>query len=300
MPDPKIGSDAARFAIRDRAAPTVARAAAVILILVLLVGVPFVIVSPALAEHLLFYPDRRDPGAPPVLASVAGERVELETSDGVGIFGWWYGPPDASAAVLLLHGNAGNVAGRTVLAEGLVAREIGVFLLEYRGYGGNPGEPSIEGTIRDAEAGLDFVARRAGGEERTVLFGRSLGGAVGMQALEGRRVGAVILESTFTSLEAMARSVYPWLPGLLFRRLRGLLDTRSAVARLDAPLLVVHGSRDDLVPAEMGRQLLEAGPGPREWYEVPGAGHNDVFVVGGAAYFDRLARFLERWPPEEG
>ena len=234
------------------------------------------------------------------MASVAGERVELETSDGVGIFGWWYAPPGASAAVLLLHGNAGNVGGRTPLAEGLVARGIAVFLLEYRGYGGNPGEPSIAGAIRDAEAGLRFVADRAGGEERTVLFGRSLGGAVGMQALEGAAVGAVILESTFTSLEAMANSVYPWLPGFLFRRLSGLLDTRSAVARFEGPLLVVHGSEDDLVPAEMGRELLEAGSGPRDWFEVRGAGHNDVFVVGGGAYFDRLATFVRRWAAGEG
>lgn len=283
--------------MRARTAHGLRRAGALALILVLVVGVPFVIVSPALAEHLLFFPDRRDPGPPPALASVPGERVRLETADGLEIFGWWYAPSDSAPAVLLLHGNAGSIGGRTPLAEGLLARGLAVLLLEYRGYGGNPGEPSIDGAIRDAEAGLRFVSDRAGGPERTVLFGRSLGGAVGMQALEGREVGAVILESTFTSLEAMASSVYPWLPGFLFRRLRGLLDTVSAAGRLDAPLLVVHGSEDTLVPPEMGRELLESAQGPAEWYEVPGAGHNDVFVVGGESYFDRVSGFVARRVP---
>lgn len=289
----KIGFRACPAAIRGAASPWLLRTLALILTLALVVGAPLVIVSPALAEHLLFLPDRRDPGEPPPLASVPGARVEIEAEDGMAVYGWWYEAGDGRPVVLLLHGNAGHVGGRTPLARGLVSRGLSVLLLEYRGYGGAPGEPTIPGVIRDAEAGLRFVAERAGGPEGAVLFGRSLGGAVGMQALEGRRVGGVILESTFTSLEAMGRSVYPWLPGIVFRRLRGLLDTRAAVAALEAPLLVVHGTNDGLVPPRMGRELLDAAPGPAEWYPVPGAGHNDVFFVGGEEYFDRLARFVE-------
>jgi len=290
----KIGDRVSPIAIRGAASPWLLRGIALILTLVLVVGAPLVIVSPALAEHLLFLPDRRDPGGPPALGSVAGARVEIEAEDGVATYGWWYEVGRGRPAVLLLHGNAGHVGDRTPLARGLVARGVSVLLLEYRGYGGAPGEPTIPGVIRDAEAGLRFVAERAGGRERTVVFGRSLGGAVGMQALEGERVGGAILESTFTSLEAMARAVYPWLPGILFRRLRGVLDTRAAVAGLGAPLLVVHGTNDGLVPPRMGRELLDAAEGPAAWYPVAGAGHNDVFYVGGEEYFDRLARFVER------
>jgi fermentation-respiration switch protein FrsA (DUF1100 family) len=95
-----------------------------------------------------------------------------------------------------------------------------------------------------------------------------------------------------TGSDAMAGAAYPFLPSVLFRRLRGHFDTRDAVEDLRIPVLVVHGSADRLVPTSMGREIYERVPEPREWYEVPGAGHNDVFLVGGSAYFDRLARFV--------
>jgi len=266
----------------------------VALLLLLVAGLAFMVLSPAVAEHLLFYPDRSDPGAPPRLAGVRGEQVELEARDGAELYGWWYAPDDPVGVLLLLHGNAGHLGDRAHVAEGLVRRRLAVFLLEYRGYGGNPGTPTIRGVVRDAEAGLEEVAKRAGGREEVVLMGRSLGGAVGIAAL-GRdtRVGGVVLESTFTSLEEIAATVYPWLPRLLFRRLRGLLDTRRGGEGLDAPLLVVHGTEDALIPASMGRELVRAAPGPAEWYPVPGAGHNEVPAVAGAAYFERIARFVD-------
>ncbi len=272
------------------------RAAILALLLALFLGVPVIVVSPSMAEHFLFFPDRRDVGRPPPLSGVDGRRVSVTASDGVETFGWFWevGGADGAPApvVLLLHGNAGSVAGRTPLAGGLVARGLSVLLLEYRGYGGATGEPTIDGVVRDARAGLERVASLAGSEERTVLFGRSLGGAVGMQALEDGTVGAVILESTFTSLEAIGQSVYPIFPDFVFRRLRGVLDTRSAVVGLRAPLLVVHGTEDGIVPFRMGVELHDAAPEPKAWHPVRGAGHNDVHVVGDAAYFDRLADFV--------
>lgn len=267
------------------------RGAVGVALLALLLGVPVVIISPSLAEHFLFFPDRSDPGPPPPLASVEGEAVEVETEDGLRLRSWWYRTGPGAPAVLLLHGNAGHLGGRTPLAEGLVERGVSVLLLEYRGYGGNEGDPTIDGLVRDARAGLEELERRVG-SSRTVLFGRSVGGAIGVQALAGRPVAGVILESCFTSLAEIAGSVYPILPSFFFGRLRGHLDTRAAVARIEAPVMVVHGTQDGIVPPRMGRALHEAAGEPKEWYAVEGAGHNDVFYVGGGAYFDRLARFV--------
>lgn len=269
------------------------RGAVGVLLLVLALGVPVVIISPSLAEHFLFLPDRSDPGPPPALGTVDGEVVRVETSDGLRLRSWWYGTGSGRPAVLLLHGNAGHLRGRTPLAGGLVTRGVSVLLLEYRGYGGNEGDPTIRGLVRDARAGLDELERRVGGS-RTVLLGRSVGGAIGAQAVADRPVAGVILESTFTTLEEVAGSVYPILPSFVFRRLRGHLDTRAAVAEMGAPVMVVHGTRDGLVPPDMGRELYEAAPGPKEWYAVEGAGHNDVHYVGGETYFDRLTRFIRR------
>lgn len=269
------------------------RGAVGVALFVLILGVPVVIVSPSLAEHFLFLPDRRHPGPPPNLGPVAGQAVAVETSDGLRLESWWYEAGPGAPAVLLLHGNAGNVAGRLPLARGLVERGVSVLLLEYRGYGGNEGKPTIEGLIRDARAGLEELSTRVG-DERTVLFGRSVGGAIGAQALEGRSVAGLVLESSFTTLAEIAESVYPVLPSFFFRRLRGHLDTRAALVRIRAPVLVVHGTRDGIVPLHMGLELYESAPEPKEWYGVTGAGHNDVFSVGGGAYFDRLAGFVRK------
>jgi len=261
-----------------------------------------VILSPGLAEALLFRPSRGDPGPPPALAGVRGEIAWISTTDGVRIQGWWYPVPagamsggvggDALPAVLLLHGNAGDISHRTPLARGLLEQGCSVLLLEYRGYGASEGSPSEEGVHLDAMAGLDFLLGRGLAPGRIIVFGRSMGGAVAAHLAAVRPVGGVILESAFTSLHGMARALYPFLPGFLLHRLRGRFDTLAEVGKLSGSILVVHGTRDEIVPYDMGRRLLDAaGPGT-EWYPVHGAGHNDVFWVGGEDYFRTLGSFI--------
>ena len=263
--------------------------------------------APLLAESLLFQPSRGDPGSPPELGGVAGELITVEASDGVAIQAWWYQLPGSAAAeveggllsvstsapaVLFLHGNAGDISHRTALAMGLLSSGLSVLLLEYRGYGGSGGSPSEEGLHLDAVAGHEYLSRRLGSPERVVVFGRSMGGAVAARLAAERTVGALIVEASFTSLEAMARSLYPFLPGFLFNRLRGRFDTLSRLSEVTAPILIVHGSEDEIVPLEMGKALAEAAGPAGEWLEVDGAGHNDVFWVGGREYFGRLAGFV--------
>jgi pimeloyl-ACP methyl ester carboxylesterase len=269
------------------------------------------VLSPALAEALLFQPSRGDPGPPPVLDGVPGESIRISTADGLEIQGWWYalaGPRSgevesgrsevasaaAPPAVLLLHGNAGDISHRTPLALGLIREGFSVLLLEYRGYGGSEGSPSENGLHLDALAAHDFLLDRLGGSGKIVVLGRSMGGAVGAGLAVARPTGGLILESAFTSLEAMAREIYPFVPGFLFRRLRGRFDTVARVREASVPMLVVHGSEDEVVPFRMGEALYRAAGPLGEWMEVPGAGHNDVFQVGGTAYFRALGDFIRR------
>jgi fermentation-respiration switch protein FrsA (DUF1100 family) len=121
-----------------------------------------------------------------------------------------------------------------------------------------------------------------------------MGGAVGAGLAAARPTGGLILESAFTSLEAMAREIYPFVPRVLFRRLKGRFDTMAAVREASVPMLVVHGTEDEVVPLRMGEELYKAGGRWGEWMEVAGAGHNDVFRVGGAAYFRALGDFIRR------
>lgn len=193
--------------------------------------------------------------------------------------------------VLFLHGNAGTVADRIPIAEGLVGEGLPVLLLEYRGYGRSQGRPSEEGLHEDALAGWGFLLELGWASRRQVVFGRSMGAAVAARLVAECPSGGLILESAFTSLRDMARLLYPFLPGFFSSRLEGRFDTRRQTESVRAPLLVIHGEEDDLVPVTMGRSVYEAGKGPKVWMPVPGAGHNDVYWVGGEEYFRRIRDF---------
>lgn len=273
--------------------------------------------SPSLAEFLLFQPDPTDAGDPPTVSGVEGAAVSLRASDGVAVHAWWYGREDSAGTVVVFHGNAGHLGYRVPLAEGLLDRGFSVLLAGYRGYGGSEGKPTEEGLHRDGLAAYAFATRQAGGAERVALLGRSLGGAVAAAVADaaGRAElppedtgsagttapyapqppGALVLDSTFTSLAAMGKAVYPFLPSFVFRRLEGRYDTLERVQRLRQPVLVVHGREDRIVPWSMGRALYEAASGPRRWLEVEGAGHNDLLTVAGRDYFLAIERFLREY-----
>jgi uncharacterized protein len=304
-----------------------------IILLLALGGTLVLLTSPLIVERLLFLPDRSDPGPPPVLAGVPGEAVDLVATDGTHLRAWWYealpltGDSAGSApAVLFLHGNAGHWGHRTFQAEGMLREGVSVFLLGYRGYGtsGEGSRPTEDGVIQDAAAGFHWLVPRAGGANRVVVHGRSLGGAVGAGLLRdpGVQPAGLILESTFTNLEAMARAAYPGLtrilPGVLLRRLRGRFEVERVVAdyagpgrvpRTDThgegpgsgglPLMVIHGMADGLIPVAMGRAIHAAAAAnpavrPDPLREVPGAGHNDLPWVMGADYFREVAAFVRR------
>lgn len=253
------------------------------------------VLSPSLAEWLLFQPSRGDPGPPPALQGIAGSRITLTTGDGIPIQAWWYALPgmggDSTPVILFFHGNAGDVSHRTPIAEGLLREGLSVLLLEYRGYGASAGKPTEEGLHQDALAAWDFLVEEVGDPGRIVVFGRSMGASVAARLAADHPPGGLVLESAFTSLEAIGHSVYPLLPGFLFYRLKGRFATRDWVTRVDAPLLVIHGTEDALVPVMMGREILGAATGPRTWLPVQGAGHNDVYWVGGLDYFRRIGAF---------
>jgi uncharacterized protein len=286
-------SSSSGFENRSAPPPGGLRRMITLLVLLGVMGGVLMIAAPLLAEHLLYHPSTADPGPPPAVGAVRGEDIALTTSDGVRIHGWWYEVPDAPA-ILLLHGNAGHIGHRGFIAHELVRRGWSVLLLEYRGYGNSEGRPSEQGLYRDAQAGFEFLVERTGAPERVALFGRSLGAAVAARLVAGSDAGALILDSPFTSLRDIAGAVYPFLPGVLFRRLEGRYDTRGALAGFGSPLLVITASRDRLIPPRMGRELFDGAAGPKEWYDVEGGGHNDLIDVAGPGYFDRLDDFLRR------
>ncbi len=245
----------------------------------------------AFQRRMIYYPVA---GVPPVASVLPGaEEVALRTDDGL-VLGAWFVPARGAArgTVLVLNGNAGNRAHRAPLARALADRGYAVLLFDYRGFGGNPGSPSETGLIRDARAARRHLASRPGVDPgRVALFGESLGAAVAVASAAEDPPAALVLRSPFTSMVAMGRLHFPFLP--VRRLLRDRYPSAERIASVRCPLLVVAGDRDGIVPPEESRALYEAAPAVhKRWLLVRGASHNDPALLYGARMLDAVADFL--------
>ena len=244
-----------------------------------------------LETRFIYFPSRGYDATPSGLG-LAYEDVWLTAEDGVRIHGWYLPVPRARWVTLVSHGNAGNISHRLDRALFLQARlRSSVFLYDYRGYGVSEGSPDEAGTYRDARAAYRYLVeekRVKAGE--LVLFGESLGSAVSLELALARPAAALVLEAPFTSVRDIARTTV-FAPLAPFVRTR--YESLARISRLRMPLLVVQGDRDEIVPPVQGRRLFDAAPEPKRYFAIPGAGHNDTYLVGGEAYWRTIAAFLE-------
>jgi fermentation-respiration switch protein FrsA (DUF1100 family) len=239
----------------------------------------------------VFFPQRKHDGQPADFG-LASREVNFTTADGLRLNGWYLPAPGAVNLLLFCHGNAGNISHRLDNLRLLHRAGIAVFIFDYRGYGLSRGKPSEAGMYQDAEAAWLWAREQAESQGgRVVIFGRSLGGVAATYLAAGHQPAGLILESTFTNLGAMAKSLMP-LPGLE-GWLKGRFNSLDRAPSVGCPVLMLHGDRDRTVPYRLGQKLFEALPQPKRFITLPGAGHNDTYVVGGPAYFDRLARFVD-------
>jgi fermentation-respiration switch protein FrsA (DUF1100 family) len=244
----------------------------------------------ALLNSLLFFPARKIL-ATPAQAGLAFEDVAIETGDGEQLHGWWVPTPAGSAGahVLLCHGNAGNVGDRVMHAALLCAAGLDVLLFDYRGFGRSTGRPSELGTYRDAHAARsELLARPVVDPDRVIYLGESIGGAVALAlALEHPPAGLVLM-STFTSVRDMARRHYPYIPRTA---VPDAYPSLRRVPELRAPLLIIHGDRDEIVPLLHADALFDAAPNPKRLHIIEGVGHNDLVTVAGEQWAGAVTDF---------
>ncbi len=240
-------------------------------------------------EKLIYYPVRHPEGLYAASSRPGGPRdVDLVAEDGVRLHAWLREPAAPVATFLFCHGNAGNLTHRLDILERLAAAGIRTFIFDYRGYGRSEGKPGEEGLYRDARAAYDRLAAEPGVEPgRIFAYGESLGGAVAAQLTLDRPCAGVILQSTFRSLRAIGRETFPVLHLLARHR----FETEAKLARIAAPVLVVHGEADTLIGPHHARRLHEAAREPKWLHLVPRADHNDLWEVGGRDLVLRLRRF---------
>ena len=281
----------------DRRFGRIARAARTLtIVLAILILVSLVVRYMLVLDRMMIYFPQRGIEATPDSVGLAYKDVYLTASDGTQIHGWHI-QGESDITLLWFHGNAGNISHR--LDNILMLHQrlgVGVFIVDYRGYGLSEGRPSEKGIYMDAEAALGYMTDELGlaAERDVILFGRSLGAGVAVEMATRREVRGVILESGFTSIRDMARASGSPLPiPLVLTLFEARYDSISKIGQVDSPVMILHGDRDDTVPYWMAEKLYAAASDPKTLYPIRGAGHNDTVYVGGEAYFKALRDFID-------
>jgi len=271
-------------------------------------------------RYLIYQPTRADAIDPEVSGLVTGrvEAIRVPTADGLELNGWLVHALNPSVdtnhngsafppVVVYFPGNAGHRGYRAIELDLLSRLGADAYLVDYRGYGDNPGKPTEANLAADAQAVWRFVTTtRHVKPTQVVLLGESLGGGVATRLASelseaGTPPGGLILRSTFSSLVDTASYHYPWLPVGMF-----LIDrypSAERIARVTCPVLVLHGNVDTIVPLELGKRLFEAAPAmsagaiAKTFVVLPGAGHNDIQYAAREPYRAAVKQFLDRLQP---
>lgn len=242
----------------------------------------------------MIYPASKYPSGeiPDELTRAGVEIVHLIPEEGIRLESWWFPPVDSEAPVILwFHGNGGDIRTRGHEALEWMRRGVGVFLLEYRGYGASTGEPSEAGFYRDAEAAWDHLTNeRKISASRIVPFGRSMGGGIASWIALGKSPSALILESSFTSLVDRAKELYPYLPVNLL--LKDRYPTLDRIPRIACPILIVHGTDDEVIDIHHSKELAKSRAEGITTHWVERAGHNNLVGTMGTRYHELIEQFI--------
>ncbi len=254
-----------------------------------------------LETGLLYFPLRHHL-AQPEHFGLSAEELRPSAQDGTRLHGWWLraqaSPParegslaaaDRSGVaaasrpvVIWFSGNGGNVSGVLENARRLINRlDVDIIAVDYRGYGHSEGAPSEAGLYLDGRAIYDAVRERGVPAERIVLFGRSLGAAVATDVALDRPIAGLVLETPFLSVPAVARAVYPFIPGFL---VQSRYDNERKLPHIAVPKLIIQAERDEVVPASHAHRLYDVAAPPKRLHVLTGSRHNDTFDEQRPAY----------------
>lgn len=265
-----------------------------VLALFLILGVSVYVLAACamyLLQRKLQYPAENKRLTPEGVGISGARVVNLKTPDGETVVLWYAPARPGRPTILYFHGNAGEKGDRPLRFKYYQSRGFGVAYLSYRGYGGSSGSPTEAGLITDATTAYRWLVAQGITPQKIVLAGESLGSGVAVQLAAAHEVGAVALGAPYTSTADVAARIYWWLPvRLLMKDQYRSIDFIGAVK---APLLIIHGDQDILIPVEFGKRLFAAANEPKEMQVLAGFGHDVLFEevtwAREAEFFDRVA-----------
>ncbi len=248
-------------------------------------------------RRLMYVPDStRVPPSAIGLSEVT--EIELQSPDGVRLVAWRTPAPANRPTILYFHGNAGNLSGRADRFQRYQRLGFGLLMMSWRGYSGSTGSPSEANNIADAKLAYDTLLKDGVKPADIVLYGESLGSGIAVRLAGEREVGAVVLDAPYTSVVDVALLAYPYLP--VRPLLRDRYESNRHIARVSAPILILHGERDTIIPVRMGKALFSLAPEPKKLFLYPEGGHIDLDRFGApeavAKWIDE-ARRRPRPPP---
>ena len=241
--------------------------------------------------NMTFYPLSELDGTP-ANWGLDFENVNLQTTDGVRLHGWYVPAAGSEQVLLFFHGNAGNISHRRASLEVFYRLGLNVLMIDYRGYGQSQGSPSEAGLYMDASAAWAYLLDEKGfAADQVVIFGRSLGGAVAVDLASNVSARGLILESTMSSSRDFAQLVFPVLSRLIFMRFD--FDSAAKLPSVKTPVLVLHSPDDEIMPFELGETVFEAANEPKAFVRMRG-GHNDGFHLSQPEYEQALGEWLPK------
>jgi uncharacterized protein len=245
-------------------------------------------------RRLLYFPDPAH-YTPQQAGLVGAEEISLATPDGERLIAWYKPAPAPSPVLLYFHGNGGGLYLRRDRIEALAGAGYGVLILGYRGYSGSTGRPTEKALVADGLLAYDYLTAQGIAPSRIVLYGESLGTGIATQVASQRQTSAVILEAPYVSVASEAKAHFGIFPidWLLLDR----FDSMAHIGRINVPLLIMHGSKDSVIPARSAHALFDAAKEPKEYAEFQHGGHNDLFNFGALEHVRQfLAKHLAgRW-----
>ncbi|CAM4404939.1 MAG: putative protein [Legionella sp.] len=226
----------------------------------------------AFQRNLIYFPVREEPSRQ-VYHATDMHELHLKTSDGIELLAWYKAAKENQPTILFLHGNAGHIGYRMFLARAFMDVGFGVLLLEYRGFGGNKGSPTEEGFYTDARTAIHFLQQQGISPPHIVLYGESIGTGVAVKMAEDFPTCALVLQSPYTSLPAVARYHYPWI----FIPPWDKYNSLARICNVKSPLLILHGKQDTLIPFEQGLTLFNQANQPKTFVVLDDKDHYNLW-----------------------
>ncbi len=241
---------------------------------------------------MIYYPDipTRNIQYTPASIGLDFQSVNFVTDDKVKLHAWYIPSDNPRATVLFCHGNAGNISHRLDSIQIFNRLGLNVFIFDYRGYGQSEGKMTEKGSYLDAEAAWKYLTYNKNIlPGNIIIFGRSLGGAIASWLASHHEPAALIIESSFSSVNSMGKHFYPFLPVSLISRFS--YNTAEYVKNVSSPVLIIHGPNDEIIPYSEGQKLFASASEPKRFFDLRG-GHNDGFIATGSKYVRALDGFI--------